>query len=121
MKGTIRFEEEYASRGFTLQYSRCFVDDQDVGMEIAEFPQNIFEENSTTYYHTHTPCRTKRQASDLSVIPKDEEVHMCDEFWWTEDECGDAWFPTFGTIEQLIAFHEKQQRPRLVLKPRKKS
>ena len=112
----IRFEPEYGSR--TRQYNKCFVNDQYVGMEYSEFPHNFLKESSTVYYYDQTPCRTKRGARDQSALPRKEPVYFTDEFWWDDDEIDDAYFPTFMTVEQLIAFHQKKQKPPIQLRPR---
>ena len=59
------------------------------------------------FYSTITAYRTSKEAENLSDTSYRKPYYF-DEYWWNaEDTCGDAFFPTFDTLEQLIRFHLK--------------
>ena len=61
------------------------------------------EETPAFFYSISKPCRNEIDALKLSETKGD--IYIFDEFWWPEGQCGDVWFPTFDTLDQLINFH----------------
>ena len=58
------------------------------------------------FYSIEPVFRSSEDAMKLSNTTQ-KQPYCFDEYWWNEDECGDAFFPTFDTLQQLLDFHLK--------------
>ena len=60
-------------------------------------------------YYASAPQRTKAEAEALST---NDRLHTFDEYWWSDDtaDIGDAYFPTFNTLEQLLNFLDSAEQ-----------
>ena len=71
-------------------------------------PESLKQYYYKRYYLTQ-PKRTEAEAraeSDPSV----KNIYYFDEKWWDDEDCSDAWYPTFSTLEKLINHYLKQQK-----------
>lgn len=62
------------------------------------------EQSPAFFYSTEKVFKTPEEALQLSKT-HDNNPYCFDEYFWDEDDCDYAWFPTFDTLQQLIDFH----------------
>ena len=104
----VRFQPHH--RGRHVDYCKVLLGRKHVGFEAVWYKGSLIEEPDYVYYALDA-YRTKKEARERSKIKRNEPVHMADEYWWTEDEVGDAFFPTFNNVDDLVAYVTKQNAP----------
>lgn len=104
LKHRIELYLEHSSR--QAEYYDIFLDNQKIGM-IEQFRPLTSKER--VLYALLQPKRTLKEAQEESE-PNIEYIYYYDEYYWTEDDCNDAWYPTFTTLEQLIKKVEIQNK-----------
>lgn len=71
------------------------------------FSLNYSDEKSTAFFYSiRKVFKTFEEALKVSRT-KLQFPYCFDEYWWDEDNCGDAWFPTFDTLQQLLNYDSK--------------
>ena len=67
-------------------------------------PNYSNEQTPAFFYSTRKVFNCPKLAMKASQTTK-KNPYCFDEYWWDEDTCDDAWFPTFDTLQQLLDFH----------------
>ena len=68
----------------------------------------LFDWHHVFYSKTH-PCKTEADAVKLSKVVK-SRIHFFDEYYWSDIDCGDAWFPSFDSLSDLLVFERCYRR-----------
>ena len=104
----VRFQPHHSGRH--VDYCKVLLRRTHIGFEVAWYPVSFLEEPTYQYYALDA-YRTKKEARSRSRIKREEPVYMTDEYFWTDDEVDDAFFPTFANVDDLVAYVTKQNVP----------
>ena len=57
------------------------------------------------FFYSTRKVFDKEQEARKESNTTGEYIYCFDEYWWSDKECGDAWFPTFDTLQQLLEYN----------------